>query len=118
MLFSLDLHLDIKVSNQWHPNQRRRSKRKRKNLRQSKRHALEDKQLASKMHQRHRIRRNRHIVHGPNVQVIRSVAPHDTSDERPCPKEPSRKGRELVRRLGVGGWRGDELVGGVVRVVG
>lgn len=103
------------ASDHGHPDECRRSQRKGKHLRKAKSHALKHKQLAGKVSQRHDIRPDGNVVHRANVQVVRRVAPHNASDERPRSKQPTGEGRQLV--LGLGVVLGvDELVGRVLGV--
>lgn len=95
------LKLDIVASNHGHPDERRRSQRKGKDLRKTKGHALKHKQLAGKMAQRHHVRPDGNIVHRTAVQVVRRIASNDGSDDCPRSKQPSGEGRQLVRSLGV-----------------
>lgn len=109
------LKLDIVASNHGHPDERRRSQRKGKDLRKTKGHALKHKQLAGEMAQRHHVRPNGNIVHRPTVQVVRRIASNDGCDDCPRPEQPSGEGRQLVCSLGVVLGR-DQLVGRVFGV--
>lgn len=89
------------VTNKRHPDQGERSQSEGEDLGQTKGHALEDEELASKMSQRNHVGPVRDGVDGANVQVVGSVASHDAGDEGPGTKQPARERGHLVGGLGV-----------------
>lgn len=110
--YSLGLH--VVLPHHRHPNQRRRRKQEREELRQAERHAPKNKRLAREVSQRNHVRPDGNVVHGSQVEVIRSVQAHDARNEGPGAKAARREGGDLVRGALVGcRGRGNELVDGV-----
>lgn len=103
------------IANKGHPNQSTGRQRKREDLRESKRHTLENELFAGEMAKCHDIGPVCNVVHGPNVQVIRRIATYNGRNKSPSTKQPTGQGSHLICRLGVV-LGGHELVDGVFGV--
>lgn len=107
---------NVEVAHQWHPNQGSGGQGEGEVLRQTKRHALEDEQLAGKVTQRNNVGPDGQVVHVGVVQVVRGIQTDDAREERPGAEATRSERCRLIHDVRRAGGGGDELVDRVLRV--